>query len=200
MIRGAGDILGSEQAGFIDDVGIDLYLKLLNDAIAKKEGKEIEKSIEFKKISANGYIPDDYAQQSNKFEIYKWIDNCKNMQELQQIWNKIIDIYGKIPQEFSNILKLRKIKILLLKEEFSDFTEDKISFSIYLNEKFTQFTGIGTKLFMKLMNYGKDLTIKTVNRDIKITIKKGANYLDTIYSILSNIDDLYSSYKDNETR
>jgi transcription-repair coupling factor (superfamily II helicase) len=45
MIRGAGDILGSEQAGFIDDVGIDLYLKLLNDAIARKEGKEVNRAV-----------------------------------------------------------------------------------------------------------------------------------------------------------
>ena len=200
MIRGAGDILGSEQAGFIDDVGIDLYLKLLNDAIARKEGRKVEREIEYKKISANGYIPDKYAEQSNKFEIYKWIDNCKNIEELQRIWNKIKDIYGKIPEELNNVLKLRKIKILLLKEEFSDFSEDKYTFSIYLNENFTRFDGIGSKLFIKLMSFSQTVSIKTVNRNIKIIIKKGDNYLELIYSILSNVDKLYNSYVENEIR
>lgn len=200
MIRGAGDILGSEQAGFIDDVGIDLYLKLLNDAIAKKEGKQTDREIEYKKISADGYIPDMYATESNKFEIYKWIDSCKNIEELQRIWSKIKDIYGKIPSELNNVLKLRKIKIILLKEEFSDFTEDKNSFTIYLNDNFTRFDGIGSKLFIKLMGYNKDVLIKTVNKNIKIVITKGDNYLDLIYSVLSNIDNLYDSYIKNEIR
>ena len=200
MIRGAGDILGSEQAGFIDDVGIDLYLKLLNDAIAKKEGKEVDRPIEFKRISANGFIPDSYAEQSNKFEIYSWIDKCKNIEELQRIWNKIKDVYGKIPEELVNVLKLRKIKIMLLKEEFADFNEDKISFTVYLNEKFTQYRGIGSKLFIKLMGFGKCLNVKMVNRIMQVIINKGDNYLDTIYSILINIDNLYQSYVKDEIR
>ena len=200
MIRGAGDILGSEQAGFIDDVGIDLYLKLLNDAIAKKEGRYEEKEIEYKKISADGFIPDIYANESNKFEIYKWIDNCKNIEDLQRIWNKIADIYGKIPPELNNVLKLRKIKIILLKEEFADFSEDKNTFTVYLNENFTRFDGIGYKLFMKLMSFNKQVLIKTVNRNIKIAITKGKDYLDIIYSVLTNIDDLYNNYLKNEIR
>ena len=93
-----------------------------------------------------------------------------------------------------------KIKIILLKEEFSDFTEDKNSFTIYLNDNFTRFDGIGSKLFIKLMGYNKDVLIKTVNKNIKIVITKGDNYLDLIYSILSNIDNLYDSYIKNEIR
>ena len=117
----------------------------------------------------------------------------QNIEELQRIWNKIKDIYGKIPEELNNVLKLRKIKILLLKEEFSDFSEDKYTFSIYLNENFTRFDGIGSKLFIKLMSFSQTVSIKTVNRNIKIIIKKGDNYLELIYSILSNVDKLYNS-------
>ena len=76
------------------------------------KANNIIREIEYKKISADGYIPDMYATESNKFEIYKWIDSCKNIDELQRIWSKIKDIYGKIPSELNNVLKLRKIKII----------------------------------------------------------------------------------------
>lgn len=199
MIRGAGDILGREQAGFIDDVGIDLYLKMLNDAIARKEGKEVDRTIEYKKVNISGFIPDSYANQSQKFEIYKWIDECKNMQDLQQISNKIKDIYGKIPAEMNNILKLRKIKIKLLQEEFKDFNETKEVFTVYLSSKVNELEGIGAKMFMKFYNY-KEVSIGTINKTIKIDIKKGENYLDMIYLVLKNIDQIYNSYFENETR
>ena len=199
MIRGAGDILGREQAGFIDDVGIDLYLKMLNDAIARKEGKEVDRTIEYKKVNISGFIPDSYANQSQKFEIYKWIDECKNMQDLQQISNKIKDIYGKIPAEMNNILKLRKIKIKLLQEEFKDFNETKEVFTVYLSSKVNVLEGIGAKMFMKFYNY-KEVSIGTINKTIKIDIKKGENYLDMIYLVLKNIDQIYNSYFENETR
>ena len=102
--------------------------------------------------------------------------------------------------ELNNVLKLRKIKIILLKEEFADFTEDKNAFTVYLNENFTRFDGIGYKLFMKLMSFNKQVLIKTVNRNIKIAITKGKDYLDIIYSVLTNIDDLYNNYLKNEIR
>ena len=50
------------------------------------------------------------------------------------------------------------------------------------------------------MGYNKDVLIKTVNKNIKIVITKGDNYLDLIYSVLSNIDNLYDSYIKNEIR
>ena len=70
-IRGAGDILGSEQAGFIDSVGIDLYLKLLNDEVERKKGnlppEENEEDSEDKPLlSVNTHIEDDYVSEDDK--------------------------------------------------------------------------------------------------------------------------------------
>lgn len=199
LIRGAGDILGREQAGFIDDVGIDLYLKMLNDAIAKRDGSYIDDSTEYKKIFANGYIPDEFALENEKFEIYKWVDSCKNIQELQGISKKIEDIYGKIPEEFINVLKLRKTKIMLLNEEFLDFTDDHESFTVYLSDKIKEVEGIGSKLLIKLYQYKKDATLSIVNGQVKVKIMKRNNYIDFIYSILNNIHNIYVESK-NETR
>lgn len=201
MIRGAGDILGSEQAGFINDIGIDLYLKYLNEAIMLKEGKKLEnEEIQSKKIAVSGYIPDRYAEESGKFEIYKWIDDCTCVDEVNKIENKIKDIYGRIPDEFKDVFKLKLIKLILLSEEFKDFNEDKNTFSIYLNELFNSYDSIGSKLFIRLMKFNKIIRISSFNQNIKISITKNEDYLDNIYSILNEIDKLYKECKENETR
>ena len=64
MIRGAGDILGPEQAGFIDSIGLDMYIKLLNDAVKEKmEGKIEEEDVEINPtLDIDAYIPNSYAK------------------------------------------------------------------------------------------------------------------------------------------
>lgn len=73
-IRGAGDILGGEQAGFIDTVGFDMYMKILQDAINEKQGKKEEESdvVPAKNVKVNGYIPEDYVESDmEKLELYQ---------------------------------------------------------------------------------------------------------------------------------
>ena len=71
MIRGAGDVLGPEQAGFIDNIGLDMYIKLLNEAVQDKlKGvvSEEEHSELNLNLSVEAYIPSSYANDSDKIE------------------------------------------------------------------------------------------------------------------------------------
>lgn len=96
-IRGAGDILGSEQAGFIDSVGIELYLKMLNEEVNKLKGiKEKEEVIsERPLIEVETTIDDKYASEFDlKIEIHKKINEIDSYEKLLEIKNEFEDRFG----------------------------------------------------------------------------------------------------------
>lgn len=99
-IRGAGDILGSEQAGFIDTVGIDLYLQMLDEEIKKLKGnevKEITHDDEKPLFDIETTIDDNYVDDVDlKLEIHKKINKIDNHDKLLEIKNEIEDRFGKI--------------------------------------------------------------------------------------------------------
>ena len=103
-IRGAGDILGSEQAGFIDSIGIELFLQMVNEEIAKLQGKEVTEEKEDTKplldVSTtieSTYIPDEDL----KIEIHKKISNIKSEEDLKQIKSELEDRFGKLSDELN---------------------------------------------------------------------------------------------------
>ena len=101
-IRGAGDILGEEQAGFIDSVGIDLYLKILNDEVRRLKGEEIENDDVEQKPLLNiaTHIDDDYVSQNEiKIEIHQMINKIDSYDKLKEIKEEIEDRFGKIDKE-----------------------------------------------------------------------------------------------------
>lgn len=101
-IRGAGDILGSEQAGFIDSVGVDLYLKILNDEVKRLKGELVEdEEIDNKAlINVTTHISDDYVIESElKIEIHKMINTIDSYEKLIEVKKELEDRFGKIDQE-----------------------------------------------------------------------------------------------------
>ena len=105
-IRGAGDILGSEQAGFIDSVGIDLYLKMLNDEINNKneieildEEKEDIDSDSKPLLNVATHISDEYVYEDDlKIEIHKKINSIDSLEKLNQVKLELEDRFGKLDE------------------------------------------------------------------------------------------------------
>ena len=100
-IRGAGDILGSEQAGFIDSVGIDLYLKILNDEVRRLKGEEVEEETnEPPLLNIATHINDTYVSENElKIEIHKLINTIDSYDKLKEVKTEIEDRFGKIDHE-----------------------------------------------------------------------------------------------------
>ena len=100
-IRGAGDILGSEQAGFIDSVGIDLYMKILNDEVKRLKGEEItEETNEPPLLNIATHIDDNYVSENElKIEIHKLINTIDSYEKLKKVKEEIEDRFGKIDYE-----------------------------------------------------------------------------------------------------
>ena len=111
-IRGAGSILGEIQHGHMDEVGYDMYCKLLDEVIKEMKGIDIKEEQDVQiDISVSSFLPDDYIVNSNqKIEVYQNIALCKNEKDIQNVTDEIIDRYGDIPTEAQNLLEIARIK------------------------------------------------------------------------------------------
>lgn len=196
MIRGAGDILGPEQAGFIDSVGLELYLKLLNEVIEeKKTGKVYEPPKPVKLFKIDAYIPDEYMQKQDKVELYQEIENAKNLQELSGIKAKLRDIYGRIPHEVNLLLNKRRIDILMNNEEFENVNEYSESIEIVLSDKFSSKSGIGSALFEAIAPYLSKVSVTYIHKVLKLRLKKEDNWMKDLETIIECIVTIYRKHK-----
>ncbi|WP_295746350.1 transcription-repair coupling factor [uncultured Limosilactobacillus sp.] len=112
-IRGAGNLLGKQQHGFIDSVGYDLYSEMLADAVAKKRGeKRAEKTNTEVELGVEAYLPDDYvSDQRQKIELYKDIRKAHSDEDLLNLQGDLIDRFGDYGPAVDNLLKIGKLKM-----------------------------------------------------------------------------------------
>lgn len=114
-IRGAGNLLGKSQSGFIDSVGFELYSQLLEEAIAKRNGNTNTRTRGNAELilQIDAYLPDTYiSDQRHKIEIYKirQIDNRVNYEELQE---ELMDRFGEYPDVVAYLLEIGLVKSYL---------------------------------------------------------------------------------------
>ena len=102
-IRGAGDILGSEQAGFVDTVGVELFMSMLDEEISKLNGKEIIKDDEKSSlplVEVSTTINDSMASDEGlKIEIHKKINSIDSLEKLNKVKFELEDRFGKLDEE-----------------------------------------------------------------------------------------------------
>ena len=114
-IRGAGDILGAQQSGHIEAVGLELYMELLKEAIFELRGEKkiIRKNIEINTPFAS-FIPSHYVKDSaERLKYYKKLSNCESLDGLEQIKEELVDIFGIYPVEMQNLFTILETRISL---------------------------------------------------------------------------------------
>lgn len=111
-LRGAGNLLGSEQHGQIDSVGYDLYMKLLNEAILEEKGVQpAEKNICKVSLSYDAYLPEKYIpSQAQRIDAYKKISFIETKDDYKDISDELSDRYGKLPVPACNLLRISYIR------------------------------------------------------------------------------------------
>ena len=195
LIRGAGDILGKEQAGFIDEVGIDMYIRLLNETIAEKQGK-LNKS-PTKDIKAlqdlDAYVPKEFAKNDEKIEIYQKILDCKDLAKLAILKDTLKDQYGALPQSVKLLFIKREISIYLDEEEFEKYVEYPKRVDLILSKNFSDIKGIGTTLFTSFLKFINKLKLSYHDKLIFISINKEGDWIQTLREILKNVSTMYKS-------
>lgn len=114
-VRGAGNLLGPQQSGDIGSVGFDLYLRLLDEAIQRRqsEGEYIEDQDVYLELEYSGYIPNQYIDDPmEKMEVYKKIASINVAEELSAVSAELEDRFGPMPDEVNSLLSLAEMRIL----------------------------------------------------------------------------------------
>lgn len=189
-IRGAGDILGSQQSGFIDSVGIDMYVNILSEVINEKKGiKKIDKKIKSTNITIGGYIPSNYALDTDKIQIYQEIEDTQTIASIELLRRKLKDIYGKLPKEVEKILLKRKIDILASSSNIESVYEDNM-INIILTKEISLTNGVATILSNKLSVIKDDIFVRVIDKKFIIKIQKNKESQNNLLYILEVINSL----------
>lgn len=117
-IRGAGNLLGAEQHGFIASVGFDLYTQMLSEEIAKRktelQGSKAAEPVVLPtqiELTIDAYLPSDYIYDSmQKIELYKKVANIRTLEEAGDLEEEIEDRFGTLPQAVVNLLAVARLK------------------------------------------------------------------------------------------
>ena len=136
-IRGAGDILGSEQAGFIDSVGIDLYLRMLNEEIDRRNNKFVEEEEDENSkplIEVTTHISDDYVDEDDlKIEIHKKINSIEDLDSFNKIKNELEDRFGKLDEDIIVYMYEEWFEKLAKKVNLTKVHQNKNSIELVFN-------------------------------------------------------------------
>ena len=139
-IRGAGDILGSEQAGFIDSVGIDLYLQMLNAEVNRRKDI-IEESLDEDKsekplINVSTHITDNYVSEDDlKIEIHRKINEIDSKEKFQEIKYELEDRFGKLSEDLIIYMYEEWFEKLAAKLKITKVNQTKNSIEMYFTSK-----------------------------------------------------------------
>ncbi len=190
-IRGAGNLLGSQQHGFIDSVGYDLYSKMLKDAIdARKKGKEIEEITPFDpeiSVQIDAYIPDDYIPDGKqKIDIYKMFQALDSEEDVSDLQDELIDRFGDYPEEVENLFTVSRLRFYGRKERVEFITEKKGKLELLLEEERSQQID-GAKLFELAVSFGRHIQLGTEHTKLKIVITWTKETEHERYQVAENI-------------
>lgn len=137
-IRGAGSVLGEMQHGHIEQVGYDMYVRILNEVIAEAKNEEIKEEFDVKiELDIDSYIPDKYIEdKEEKIEIYQKIAEAKEDGEYIDLKDEMEDRFGKIPEEVIKLFKISKIKNTLKAKKLNKIKQFGKRIRIYYTEEF----------------------------------------------------------------
>ena len=187
-IRGAGDILGGTQSGFIDSIGFDMFMKILQDSVNQKMGKQ-EQEIDIKNVNVNvdGYIPHDYVSSDiEKLELYQRLDNTKTIKAIDHLKTEFIDYYGKLPDEVSALIEKRKLDILASSKIIDALEEKKGNIEITFSSDYSKNVK-GDQLFELVNRLFTRPRFKQIDNKIAIVLPKGDQWLNRLNELISTL-------------
>ena len=198
-IRGAGNLLGAEQSGFISDMGYETYQKILSEAM-EELGMETgivvnrpgEKFVEDCTIETDqpAFIPDDYIDiTAEKIRIYKMLDSLTDDREIDSLAGRLEDRFGKLPQEVQNLLLVVKLRNLGTRTGFEKIiVKNGMQIMFFVNNPMSGY--YTSKEFEKVLErVNQNPTLYKFNQDSgKLrTVTRGVDSLDKALQILKKL-------------
>ena len=122
-IRGAGNLLGGEQSGHIADVGFDLYIRLVGEAVAEFRGEgEPEREVKIE-LPIEAHLPHDYVPSERlRLEMYKRLADVRNLGEVAELRSELIDRYGEPPVPVESLLEVAGLRVRVREAGLTEVT------------------------------------------------------------------------------
>ena len=183
-IRGAGNLLGSQQHGHMDIIGYEMYCKLLDQAVRELKGENIEKEFEtLIDISVNAFISPSYIEnEAQKLEMYKKISMIKTEADFFDVQDELEDRFGTIPKVVQNLLN-----IALMKSYANNIGVNKISqCGNNISIRFNEDNKVNIEKFKTLLSSNNKLSFNgKLNYNIKDNKDDFVNKLKDIFLFLN---------------
>jgi len=188
-IRGAGDLLGREQAGFIDSVGVDMYIELINEELNGESEDEEENLTKIDDVS--NHIGKEYSEEDSIIiEIHQKISQIETKEELDILINEIEDRFGNVTEDLKVYMYQELVEKIINKLQIKVILNDKLKFSIRLDENVYKHLNV-EELFIESTRISTKFNFVYRGNAIHITLNKTNNekhYIYYIYDLLSYIE------------
>lgn len=171
-LRGAGDILGSEQAGFVESVGITLYMKMIEEEMKRLHGEKVEEEDTDTKslVNVSTHISDSYVTDEDvKIEIHQLINEVEDKSSLERIKGILEDRFGKITDEMEIYMQEEWFEKLAKRLQISHVKQTDRMVEIEIPEEISSQLK-GDKLFLEAYNINPAFSFKYLNKRITITL------------------------------
>ena len=190
-IRGAGDFLGHEQSGYIDAIGMDLYMKLLNESINEVKGIKTEDEIRYTNtIEVSKHVDDSYVSDDDiKIYIHKTIDSINSKERRDEVIDILTDRFGKLNDEIILYINKKYFDYLSEKCKVEEITENDFKAKIVFSKEFSEKMD-GKTMMRVTYELGKDFSLEYKNkRFIVYIIKmvKGKAWINNAIEFFENI-------------
>lgn len=183
-IRGAGNILGASQSGHLANVGYDMYLQLLDEAVREERGeKNVHKEECLVDVRINAFIPDKYiSNQAQRVDCYRKIARIVTAEDAEDITDELIDRYGDPPASVLGLIDVARFRNMAALSNVSEISQIGDDLVFYLG-KFDMM-----KLSAVTKAVGKRMRLETVGRPRMLVDVKGENTLDVMKAVISAMD------------
>jgi len=176
-IRGVGSLLGEAQSGQVNNIGYDLYMEMLQEAISDLNGKEIPEVKDTQvDLPVNAFIPGTWiSNREEKLEAYKNITTCLNNEQLTELATDWVNRYGLIPEPVESLFLIMKLKLLAKKCGIISIKLKKPNLILHTRMKKNAFKHILEELPTNIQN---KFVFQSENEISRIIIR-GLGVLDT---------------------
>lgn len=191
-IRGAGNILGPEQHGFITSVGFEMYCRLLEESIRELKGEVEHTPPEpVLDLEIDAYIPDEYVPDpKQKVELYKRIIELGSLEECDDLEEEILDRFGDLPTPVRNLLQVARAKILARFVGISSISVQRGAFILKLLEGLSLDHRISSGLVRK---YRGQVTYRQA-RIPRLRIARAKDDEQAMAQLVEVLQDMYSGF------
>lgn len=195
-IRGAGDLLGREQAGFIDAVGLDLYTKMVDEEVKSLNGEVVETlEKDAPSLMVSTHISNDYVEDENIIiEIHKMINSIENKEDLEKVKIELEDRFGHINEDIELYMLEKYTEKVFKSLGIKDIIQVQKKVTVVLPEDVSNKIE-GDKLFLQCYNICPKFEISYKNKEIRISLNMNLlkkNYVYYIYELMDTIKEQVS--------